>query len=139
MILIKYRILKLSNLAFWDQNLGSKFTIFEGLYLLNATWRQGCVVRNIFSKICVDDKTFGARFREALRNMGFSWFSEVLFTRILCSTLISRKIFKKFRGGKFQKLSHCVTPQCGNFKIFLSLRFYVKSIFESLQVLTMPF
>ena len=31
------------------------------------------------------------------------------------------------------------TSQCGNFIIFLSLRFYVKSIFENQEVLKMPF
>ena len=30
-------------------------------------------------------------------------------------------------------------PQCGNFMIFLSLRFYVKSILEDLEVLKLPF
>ena len=29
--------------------------------------------------------------------------------------------------------------QCGNFKIFLQLRFYVKSILENLEVLKLPF
>ena len=29
--------------------------------------------------------------------------------------------------------------QCGNFRVFLSLRFYVKSILEDLQNLTQPF
>ena len=34
-------------------------------------------------------------------------------------------------GGKF--------PQCGNFMIFLSLTFYVKSILENVRVEKMPF
>ena len=33
----------------------------------------------------------------------------------------------------------CQMTQCGNFRIFLSLRFYVKSILEILEVLKLPF
>ena len=65
-------------------------------------------MRTIFSKKCIDHKTFGARFCEALRNMCFSQFSEVLFT---VESYIVRwfhgKISKKNRGGKEWKLSHC--------------------------------
>ena len=32
-----------------------------------------------------------------------------------------------------------LTAQCGNFRIFLSLRFYVKSILENLEFLKLPF
>ena len=33
------------------------------------------------------------------------------------------------------KIAVSEVPQCGNFRIFLSLRFYVKSILENLEVL----
>ena len=32
-----------------------------------------------------------------------------------------------------------MVAQCGNFRIFLSLRFYVKSILEHIEVLKLPF
>ena len=38
-----------------------------------------------------------------------------------------------------QTLSNECTAQCENFSIFLELRFYVKSIFENLEVIKMPF
>ena len=39
----------------------------------------------------------------------------------------------------FRQIKFTYRVQCGNFSIFLSLRFYVKSIVEILEVLKMPF
>ena len=45
---------------------------------------------------------------------------------------------------KFRKFVYIMekieaNPQCGNFRIFLSLKFYVKSILENLDVVKLPF
>ena len=45
------------------------------------------------------------------------------------------KAFKQSKGTNLTKLS----TVCENFRIFLLLRFYVKSIFENLEVLKLPF
>jgi len=41
--------------------------------------------------------------------------------------------------GKRISVTNCLNAQCGKFRIFLSLRFYVKSILENLEVLKLPF
>ena len=41
--------------------------------------------------------------------------------------------------GKYYTFSVPNPPQCGNFMIFLSLRFYVKSILGILEVQNLPF
>ena len=54
-------------------------------------------------------------------------------------------VVKGRRRQKFIRLfsiaeNKCITTsQCGNFKIFLSLRFYVKSILDYLEVLKLQF
>ena len=54
--------------------------------------------------------------------------------------------FPGFRGGPAAVVHGHVSfyfntnvAQCGNFRIFLSLRFYVKSILENLEVLKLQF
>ena len=52
-----------------------------------------------------------------------------------------RKMMPKYNvtlcNMKFREKDY--TSQYGNFKIFLSFRFYVKSILENLEILKMPF
>ena len=40
---------------------------------------------------------------------------------------------------KWHAIRMAYIPQCGNFRIFLSLRFYVKSILKNLEVQNQPF
>ena len=46
-------------------------------------------------------------------------------------------VLGKFFFPHLHRLDHI--PQCENFRIFLSLRFYVKSILENLEILKLPF
>ena len=59
---------------------------------------------------------------------------------------IAQEVTKKLLSRKNRKkeavqlhYGNKVLSQCGNFSIFLSLRIYVKSIFEMLEVLKLPF
>ena len=55
----------------------------------------------------------------------------------LLKELISRNFFG---DSEFLIVSQCgISLQCGIFRIFLSLIFYVKSILENLKVLKLPF
>ena len=53
----------------------------------------------------------------------------------------NRKLWDNFRGQKFS-FSYFAMPygtQCGNFMTILSLRFYMESILENVEVLKVPF
>ena len=52
---------------------------------------------------------------------------------------IPTTIFMRSRTSSSVMQRHTVKPQYGKFKIFLLLRFYVKSILEKLEVLKLPF
>ena len=48
-------------------------------------------------------------------------------------------LFADFGKLLFHKKNLFCFPRCGNFRIFLSLRFYVKSILQILEVSKLPF
>ena len=50
-----------------------------------------------------------------------------------------RNILIKNRNANMILLNIPILSMCGNFRIFLSLRFYVKSIIENLEVMKLPF
>ena len=59
------------------------------------------------SKICVDNNTYKGKVPHSAAKKRFSRISEVRFKVESFDALISRKISKKLRGGKFVKLPHC--------------------------------
>ena len=61
---------------------------------------------------------------------------------IFATILMGRKVFillLLLMFGPFSAVLPADFAQCGNFRIFLFFKFYVKSILENLEVLKMPF
>ena len=61
-------------------------------------------------------------------------FSHLIFLHLLLKTPYLGKTGIPFLSAAW----HCCLPQCGNFRIFLSFRFYVKLILKDIQVVNLP-
>ena len=90
------------------------------------------------------------KIQEFFRFSDFPWnqIRQVFFTNVLILIqLISRKIwvaeklwsFHTMCHIRFSKYENRNVVDCGNFRTFLSFRFYVKSILEKLEDVKLPF
>ena len=153
-ILVKIRSFKITNLRFWKFWLFSHFLLifvpiwpwnspkFQSVFTSIFHWiSQGQKIDNFFLSTQIEfSATVGGRIRRYEVSCFISRFSVFsTFTKFGKFWLPQTFKFLPIQNSNSLTLILCNISQCGKLMIFLSLRFYVKSILVNLEVLKLSF